>query len=61
MPKAALLTLSLAHTEHRALKERRLRAALFLQGNQKWCCGDMPHFDLGNKAFAKLAPQVGRS
>lgn len=32
---------------------------LGLQGNQKWCCGDMPHFDLGNKAFAKLAPQVG--
>ncbi|KAL4422664.1 hypothetical protein ABPG75_008861 [Micractinium tetrahymenae] len=27
------------------------------KGNEKWCCGDMPHFDLGNKAFAKLAPQ----
>jgi hypothetical protein len=24
-------------------------------GNQKWCCGDMPHFDLGLNAFARLS------
>ncbi|GAB4824145.1 hypothetical protein N2152v2_011191 [Parachlorella kessleri] len=26
-------------------------------GNEKWCCGDMDHFDLGAGAFARLAPQ----
>jgi hypothetical protein len=28
-------------------------------GNEKWCCGDVPHFDLGKEAFARLAP-VGK-
>lgn len=28
---------------------------LSLPGNEKWCCGDMPHFDLGKAAFARLA------
>eukprot|EP00887_Chlorella_sp_A99_P004756 scaffold4.g4756.t1 len=27
------------------------------KGNEKWCCGDMPHFDLSARAFARLAPQ----
>lgn len=26
-------------------------------GNEKWCCGDMDHLDLGKEAFGRLAPE----
>jgi Lytic transglycolase len=26
-------------------------------GNEKWCCGDKSHFDLGKKAFEKVGSQ----
>ena len=27
--------------------------------NQRWCCGDMPHFDVSHEAFGELASHTG--
>ena len=28
-------------------------------GNEKWCCGDMPHFDLSDRAFQRVSRREG--